>query len=57
MGALLNYLSDTSVAPLQKDLVEVCLCVHVCVCVYAYCPLSNYVCYMFLFEKILRFDL
>ena len=34
VGVLLEYLTDTPVAPLQRELVEVCLCVYVCVCVY-----------------------
>ena len=59
MGALLNYLTDTSVAPLQRDLVEVCMyvgvwmcvdvCVHVCGCVPCVHIVPSLI--MFLFEK------
>ena len=36
IGCILEYLTNTSVAPLQRDLVEVggvCVCVSACVCV------------------------
>ena len=50
MGALLNYLTDTSVAPLQRDLVEVCMCVGVwmcvCMCVGMYVCACVWVCAM-----------
>ena len=34
IAALMEYLADTAVAPLQKELVEVCIYWCVCVCVF-----------------------
>ena len=44
MGMLLEYLTDTPVAPLQRELVEVCVCDGVCVMVCVHACVCDGVC-------------